>query len=39
MGPLKFWRRDMFHDRLKKRRHVFIVFVQLAQAKPFFALA
>ena len=27
------WRRHIFHDRLKERRHVFIVFVQLAQCE------
>src|SRR4029077_9440574 len=28
-----FWRRHMLHDRLKKRRHVFVVFVQFAHGK------
>jgi len=30
------WRRHIFHDRLKKRRHVFVVFVQLAQCETVF---
>src|SRR6266511_3418882 len=28
-----FWRRDMLHNRLEKRRHVFVVFVQFAYGK------
>src|SRR5437870_8664465 len=28
-----FWRRHMLHDRLKERRHVFVVFVQFAHGK------
>src|SRR6266550_8844169 len=28
-----FWRRHMLHNRLEKRRHVFVVFVQLAHGK------
>src|SRR5260221_13010673 len=28
-----FWRRHMLHNRLEKRRHVFVVFVQFAHGK------
>src|SRR5207248_10347561 len=28
-----FWRRHVLHNRLKKRRHVFVVFVQFAHGK------
>src|SRR5204863_6808750 len=28
-----FWRRHMLHDRLEKRRHVFVAFVQFAHGK------
>src|SRR5207247_4817856 len=28
-----FWRRHMLHNRLKERRHVFVVFMQFAHGK------
>src|SRR5215469_11950407 len=31
-----FWRRHILHDRLKKRRHIRVVFVQVAKGKSVF---